>query len=200
MFFFFFFFFFQAEDGIRDRDVTGVQTCALPISRPRSGSERRAQGGSMTLSYYGGMDRDRARRVAGPPERPGLGPGPAVRPGPVLRRRHHRAHGGHPATATPPRDQADPFDAGDGPPPAKGQGHPAEAPGEPGQTERGAPEALPRTQRQSAGRLPADDPPAAGADRPLLRAAVPAERRRPPRVGPRRAEQPHPGLEPALRL
>src|SRR5699024_12186272 len=24
-------FFFQAEDGIRDRNVTGVQTCALPI-------------------------------------------------------------------------------------------------------------------------------------------------------------------------
>src|SRR5437773_11549222 len=29
------FFFFQAEDGIRDRDVTGVQTCALPISLRR---------------------------------------------------------------------------------------------------------------------------------------------------------------------
>src|SRR2546429_4462579 len=28
----FFFFFFQAEDGIRDVAVTGVQTCALPIS------------------------------------------------------------------------------------------------------------------------------------------------------------------------
>src|SRR5438552_8325822 len=28
----FFFFFFQAEDGIRDDLVTGVQTCALPIS------------------------------------------------------------------------------------------------------------------------------------------------------------------------
>src|SRR5437879_1656875 len=28
----FFFFFFQAEDGIRDTSVTGVQTCALPIS------------------------------------------------------------------------------------------------------------------------------------------------------------------------
>src|ERR1019366_5574774 len=28
----FFFFFFQAEDGIRDWSVTGVQTCALPIS------------------------------------------------------------------------------------------------------------------------------------------------------------------------
>src|SRR5690606_40904313 len=27
----FFFFFFQAEDGIRDFHVTGVQTCALPI-------------------------------------------------------------------------------------------------------------------------------------------------------------------------
>src|SRR5206468_5518781 len=27
-----FFFFFQAEDGIRDLIVTGVQTCALPIS------------------------------------------------------------------------------------------------------------------------------------------------------------------------
>src|SRR5207249_5361862 len=27
-----YFFFFQAEDGIRDRNVTGVQTCALPIS------------------------------------------------------------------------------------------------------------------------------------------------------------------------
>src|SRR5699024_11217911 len=29
------FFFFQAEDGIRDRNVTGVQTCALPICRNR---------------------------------------------------------------------------------------------------------------------------------------------------------------------
>src|SRR3989337_2181139 len=32
-----FFFFFQAEDGIRDATVTGVQTCALPIW-PRDGS------------------------------------------------------------------------------------------------------------------------------------------------------------------
>src|SRR5437879_10244278 len=30
-------FFFQAEDGIRDTSVTGVQTCALPISDPRWG-------------------------------------------------------------------------------------------------------------------------------------------------------------------
>src|SRR2546430_5523403 len=37
-----FFFFFQAEDGIRDLTVTGVQTCALPISHaafdPASGA------------------------------------------------------------------------------------------------------------------------------------------------------------------
>src|SRR5438876_9069925 len=33
-----FFFFFQAEDGIRDGRVTGVQTCALPISMHFDGS------------------------------------------------------------------------------------------------------------------------------------------------------------------
>src|SRR5699024_11855073 len=38
--------FFQAEDGIRDRNVTGVQTCALPISAAGSGL---AQG----LGYLG---------------------------------------------------------------------------------------------------------------------------------------------------
>ena len=31
----YYFFFFQAEDGIRDTSVTGVQTCALPISEQR---------------------------------------------------------------------------------------------------------------------------------------------------------------------
>src|SRR5256885_5422543 len=33
------FFFFQAEDGIRDYKVTGVQTCALPISITEDGRE-----------------------------------------------------------------------------------------------------------------------------------------------------------------
>src|SRR2546427_9436922 len=33
----YFFFFFQAEDGIRDLTVTGVQTCALPIYRAGRG-------------------------------------------------------------------------------------------------------------------------------------------------------------------
>src|SRR2546426_2973110 len=36
-----FFFFFQAEDGIRDYKVTGVQTCALPISQRRGRYPRR---------------------------------------------------------------------------------------------------------------------------------------------------------------
>src|SRR2546426_9352220 len=33
-------FFFQAEDGIRDYKVTGVQTCALPIFAPRLKSSK----------------------------------------------------------------------------------------------------------------------------------------------------------------
>src|SRR5687767_15651571 len=45
----FFFFFFQAEDGIRDKLVTGVQTCALPIfdaasTTPARGGKSRADG------------------------------------------------------------------------------------------------------------------------------------------------------------
>src|SRR2546421_1583496 len=41
--FFFFVFFFQAEDGIRDLIVTGVQTCALPISRSTASRPRRSR-------------------------------------------------------------------------------------------------------------------------------------------------------------
>src|SRR5256886_12250733 len=37
-------FFFQAEDGIRDLTVTGVQTCALPICRRRSAARMHAFG------------------------------------------------------------------------------------------------------------------------------------------------------------
>src|SRR2546430_3090355 len=39
-----FFFFFQAEDGIRDLTVTGVQTCALPIYRPLAAAAPPARG------------------------------------------------------------------------------------------------------------------------------------------------------------
>src|SRR2546423_11230510 len=37
------FFFFQAEDGIRDKLVTGVQTCALPIWQQRGSARRLAR-------------------------------------------------------------------------------------------------------------------------------------------------------------
>src|SRR3712207_8742183 len=45
------FFFFQAEDGIRDIGVTGVQTCALPIS---TGWAREAPGRSTAAARPGG--------------------------------------------------------------------------------------------------------------------------------------------------
>src|SRR3989475_8100114 len=39
-----FFFFFQAEDGIRDLTVTGVQTCALPIYRAEEEQQGQKRG------------------------------------------------------------------------------------------------------------------------------------------------------------
>src|SRR5256885_2431884 len=48
-----FFFFFQAEDGIRDYKVTGVQTCALPILRELGVGEIAA-----LVGRYYAMDRD----------------------------------------------------------------------------------------------------------------------------------------------
>src|SRR3712207_7806548 len=45
----FFFFFFQAEDGIRDIGVTGVQTCALPIFRELSNDIRQSLGESSVV-------------------------------------------------------------------------------------------------------------------------------------------------------
>src|SRR5207245_6752415 len=43
-------FFFQAEDGIRDATVTGVQTCALPISTSRRNCSRSGFGEMPTQS------------------------------------------------------------------------------------------------------------------------------------------------------
>src|SRR5258708_39640679 len=45
-----FFFFFQAEDGIRDDLVTGVQTCALPIFEDASDRQWRVWLGSRNLT------------------------------------------------------------------------------------------------------------------------------------------------------
>src|SRR5438874_8235882 len=50
------FFFFQAEDGIRDLYVTGVQTCALPIwtrfHRPKEISPFPRRGRPMIVRFY----------------------------------------------------------------------------------------------------------------------------------------------------
>src|SRR6266481_3843416 len=67
-------FFFQAEDGIRDGTVTGVQTCALPILRPaavshgersphETGSRRcRPGAGRRSATLYPSLPADAARR------------------------------------------------------------------------------------------------------------------------------------------
>src|SRR2546425_8138156 len=55
-------FFFQAEDGIRDKLVTGVQTCALPISLLRPSVRRNGLGRRVQRS-----PRDRVRSAVGAP-------------------------------------------------------------------------------------------------------------------------------------
>src|SRR3712207_2582004 len=81
-------FFFQAEDGIRDIGVTGVQTCALPIFRRPHGGRQRRPG------------RARGQR----PRRTAPGARGRRRPGPRRGRRHRarrRLH--HPRGPTGPR-------------------------------------------------------------------------------------------------
>src|SRR2546430_7770678 len=85
------FFFFQAEDGIRDLTVTGVQTCALPIS---GGGRARRQGrcqGTQRKSLDAPGRRREARTV-------GAGTGdwrarPAQRRGPEIGRASCRERG-----------------------------------------------------------------------------------------------------------
>src|SRR5690606_40511495 len=48
-----FFFFFQAEDGIRDFHVTGVQTCALPICLAYDGANNIVRKNDDTFTYDG---------------------------------------------------------------------------------------------------------------------------------------------------
>src|SRR2546422_4903543 len=61
-----FFFFFQAEDGIRDVAVTGVQTCALPISRPL---ERHRYSYTEDKSGCKAMGRNLIQRISIHPDR-----------------------------------------------------------------------------------------------------------------------------------
>src|SRR5688572_32226225 len=52
----FFFFFFQAEDGIRDLTVTGVQTCALPIFLVVPGERDLARAGQVEVVAFEVVD------------------------------------------------------------------------------------------------------------------------------------------------
>src|SRR2546426_8778909 len=84
--FIFVFFFFQAEDGIRDYKVTGVQTCALPISH---GAPAGAGDGIVRRLVHGrGAGRRRARRG---------------RPAPPWSARHHRGDRSRLVAALPER-------------------------------------------------------------------------------------------------
>src|SRR6266498_863500 len=87
----FLFFFFQAEDGIRDADVTGVQTCALPIcARARPGGHRHRPPPPR---------RRAAARVRG--ARPAAAGLPLAGEGPVRRRRRVQAGAGADARPGP---------------------------------------------------------------------------------------------------
>src|SRR5256885_10142171 len=100
-----FFFFFQAEDGIRDYKVTGVQTCALPICR--CGTEivnlddpagrRLIRPTTVTYSAAGDPEADwRAVEITGGGDAPrfvAVGPdGIGVAAAVALPRRHNVAH------------------------------------------------------------------------------------------------------------
>src|SRR5438445_12729723 len=56
-------FFFQAEDGIRDIGVTGVQTCALPISSTAKAPSRGRNASSSGASARQPASRSEERRV-----------------------------------------------------------------------------------------------------------------------------------------
>src|SRR5260370_7218567 len=69
------FFFFQAEDGIRDSSVTGVQTCALPISIDRHAGHSGRLVHDIEVAVHRAQCRtapvgliDAAKRIADPPE------------------------------------------------------------------------------------------------------------------------------------
>src|SRR2546425_7710853 len=98
------FFFFQAEDGIRDKLVTGVQTCALPIWHgdigDLGGTSRRRSG----LRQAGGIrpvDKGAQTGVRLPRDRPRSGRG-VVRVESLVDS-HGRAYRGRPTRASPPR-------------------------------------------------------------------------------------------------
>src|SRR6266498_4412894 len=104
-------FFFQAEDGIRDADVTGVQTCALPIS-----ADRARRGGGGPLGHQVPRRPQRRGRRAGAVRRRRAAParlGDDDRPGRLARPVRllagaARAQDARPADAAPQRQRRRP--------------------------------------------------------------------------------------------
>src|SRR2546426_8390595 len=92
-----FFFFFQAEDGIRDYKVTGVQTCALPISAPRRVPPWRGRRRRLRGRQGSGRDHRLPRLV----RRSRLRGVRAVRAGPCLRARRPARLGARRVRARP---------------------------------------------------------------------------------------------------
>src|SRR3989475_2614575 len=72
------FFFFQAEDGIRDLTVTGVQTCALPISAHSTPAFTGDSAKVNTVAYHSVPV---ISRVIGPPTGPSVAGSCSVRSG-----------------------------------------------------------------------------------------------------------------------
>src|SRR3712207_7960568 len=70
-----FFFFFQAEDGIRDIGVTGVQTCALPIYVQVRADHSAAGDGSPAVEDRGSCPRPEQRQILADDNRAGVGAG-----------------------------------------------------------------------------------------------------------------------------
>src|SRR2546430_3782377 len=108
------FFFFQAEDGIRDLTVTGVQTCALPISRASTAAAGHVQRARMVLLAAEGLSNAEIGRRVGmtrqtviswrgpPPGRGGGPPSPLPPAGPPPRPPPAAGGGGPPETPPPP--------------------------------------------------------------------------------------------------
>src|SRR5256885_9489981 len=100
----FLFFFFQAEDGIRDYKVTGVQTCALPICSNPGGA---TLSGTLLVAAVGGVasfgDLSLNRTAPGytlTASGGGLGPGTST---PFEKNRR-----AHPRTPVPPQHRIPP--------------------------------------------------------------------------------------------
>src|SRR5256886_12067292 len=179
-------FFFQAEDGIRDLTVTGVQTCALPIYRPADTGRSDRRGLGRLCEYRRGTTARRARRPG--PESPADQrdrPSPlrdadsrAVRHG--LRRDRQPGAVVHPALLAGPRQRTGhrrPSPPGvdrrlrPGQPEDGGEGHRPRQRGD--GTSAGAPARLPAVPRPAPGaRGPADRADPALHTRPVANPAV----------------------------